>query len=413
MSSANAADTVVCAKRLVTCVPGAKASNPLGVIEDAFVRLRAGRIAAVGLRRDLDDASLAGATIFESELVTPGLVDAHTHAAWFGSRHEEYALRMAGADYETIAKHGGGIVSTMRAVRGASQEAIAASLERRLARMVAQGITTVEVKSGYGLDLESERKQLRAMRDASASARAPRVVPTYLALHALPPEAAGDRRGYATRVADREFEELAAERLFSFVDAYIERSAFSVDDARPLLEKARKRGFGVRLHVGQFADVGGAELAAELGAKSVDHLENVGDEGRAALANAGVRAILLPVASFTLAQQPPDVEALRRAGIGLVVASDANPGTAPTESLPLALAMAVRSYGLTVAETILGATREAARSLGLDDTGVIAPGAAADLVLWDLPHEAAIVQPQGVPRAERVIRRGESIFVAR
>jgi hypothetical protein len=236
--------------------------------------------------------------VHEAELVTPGLVDAHTHAPWAGSRHEEYALRMAGADYETIAKAGGGIVSTMRAVRAATQEQLTSALTSRLARMASLGVTTVEAKSGYGLDLASERKQLVAIRDASTRRGAPRVVPTYLALHALPPEAGGDRGAYAARVAAHDFEALASEGLFRFVDAYVERSAFSVEQVRPLVEKATARGFGVRLHVGQFADVGGAQLAAAVGACSVDHLEHVGPDGVRALAAAGVRAVLLPVASF-------------------------------------------------------------------------------------------------------------------
>lgn len=397
------------ARRVVTCDPARAAAGALGALDDAYVAIEAGRVSAVGPRAELAPEALAGARVVEAELVTPGLVDAHTHAPWAGSRHEEYALRMAGADYETLAKAGGGIVSTMRAVRAASQAELAEALAARLGRMASLGVTTVEAKSGYGLDLESERKQLAAVHEGAARPRSPRVVPTYLALHALPPEAGGDRDVYAARVAAHDFEALAGEGLFRFVDAYVERSAFSVAQVRPLLEKAVARGFGVRLHVGQFADVGGAELAAELGARSVDHLEHVGPRGVEALARAGVRAVLLPVASFTLAQPPPPVQALRDAGVRLVVASDANPGTAPTESLPLALALAVRSYGLTVAEAILGATREAAASLGLDDVGLLAPGARADVVVWDLPHEAALIQPAGVSRARLVLRDGATI----
>jgi imidazolonepropionase len=292
------------ARRLVTCDPERTSSGPLGVIEDGYLSIVAGRIAGVGARAELPERALEGATVHEAELVTPGLVDAHTHAPWAGSRHEEYALRMAGADYETIAKAGGGIVSTMRAVRAATQEQLTSALTSRLARMASLGVTTVEAKSGYGLDLASERKQLVAIRDASTRRGAPRVVPTYLALHALPPEAGGDRGAYAARVAAHDFEALASEGLFRFVDAYVERSAFSVEQVRPLVEKATARGFGVRLHVGQFADVGGAQLAAAVGACSVDHLEHVGPDGVRALAAAGVRAVLLPVASFTLAQPP-------------------------------------------------------------------------------------------------------------
>ena len=403
---------ILTASRLVTCDPArATQADPLGVIEDGAIVIAEGLVLAVGTRAEI----LAGYTNFPVEpapgVITPGLVDAHTHAPWMGSRDGEYALRMAGAGYEAIAAAGGGIVASMRAVRAASVESIASALTARLRRMASLGVTTVEAKSGYGLDEASERKQLEAIAEAANHADLPRVVATYLALHALPPEAAGDRDAYAATVAAKWLPAIAAAGLARFVDVYVDRAAFSVDHARPVLTRALSLGLGVRLHVGQFADVGGAELAAELHASSVDHLEIVGPEGIAALASAGVRAVLLPVASFTLRQDPPPVAVLRAAGVPLVVASDANPGTAPTESLPLALALAVRSYGLTPAEALLGATREAAASLGLADaTGALRPGLAADLVSWDLPHENAIVQPWGARRTLAVLRNGRSLL---
>lgn len=402
---------LISAPRLVTCDPArATAEGPLGVLEDAALVIEDGLILAVGPLAEIAARYPTLAIEPSTGVITPGLIDAHTHAPWMGSRDGEYALRMAGADYEAIAAAGGGIVSSMRAVRAASVESIAAALKARLRRMASQGVTTVEAKSGYGLDEASERKQLEAVAEAASDAALPRVVPTYLALHALPPEALGDRDAYAGVVAAQWLPGIAAAGLCRFVDAYVDRSAFSVEQARPVLRRARELGLGVRLHVGQFADVGGAELAAELGASSVDHLEIVGPQGIAALASAGVRAVLLPVASFTLRQDPPPMAALRAAGVSLVVASDANPGTAPTESLPLALALAVRGYGLTPAEALLGATREAAASLGLADiTGVLRPGLAADLVVWDLPHENAIVQPWGTSRARAVLRAGVAI----
>ena len=396
--------TLVLADRLVTC--GTQhGGDALGVIENGFVAIEGDRIRDVGVASERPHET--DALILSAPLVTPGLVDAHTHAAWVGSRHAEYAIRLAGGDYEAIAKAGGGIVSSMSRVRAASEDEIATTLEARVRRMAAMGVTTLEVKSGYGLDLASETKQLAAVANVAARPSVPTLVPTYLALHALPPEANGDRDAYARDVAERGIDAMAKAAPFRFVDAYIDRSAFSVAQARPALEKARALGFGIRLHVGQFADVGGAELAAELGAASVDHLEQVSLPAIEKLAAAGVRAVLLPVASFTLGQAPPPVAALRQAGVALVVASDANPGTAPTESLPLALAFAVRSYGLTVAEAILGATREAALSLGLADRGHLVPGARADVALWDLPHEAAIVQPFGVPRTTGVLIGGK------
>jgi imidazolonepropionase len=399
------------APRVVTCDPGlACAGDPLGVLEDGAVLLDGPLIADVGPRAALLARHPGAPVVHHDGVITPGLVDAHTHAPWMGSRHHEYALRMAGADYEAIAAAGGGIVASMRAVRAAGVEAIAASLSARLRRMATLGVTTVECKSGYGLDERSERRQLEAVREAAGDGGLPRVVPTYLALHALPPEAGGDRGAYAAEVARAWLPAMAAAGLCRFVDAYVDRSAFSVAEARPVLARAQALGLGVRLHAGQFADVGGAELGAELHAASVDHLEQVGPRGIAALAAAGVRAVLLPAASFTLRQDPPPVAALRTAGVPLVVASDSNPGTAPTESLPLALALAVRGYGLSPAEALLGATREAAASLCLTDVcGALRAGLRADLALWDLAHEGEIVEPWGVSRVRCTLREGAPI----
>jgi imidazolonepropionase len=277
--------------------------------------------------------------------------------------------------------------------------------------MLDMGVTTVEVKSGYGLSEADERKQLEAIHTIARDG-APTVVPTFLGLHALPPEAragaSDDRARYASR-ATGWLDAIAREGLARYVDAYLDRGAFSVDEARPFLVRARELGFGVRLHVGQFADVGGAELAASLGAASVDHLEHLSPSGRDALAKAGTSAVLLPVASYTLGQASPDVAALRAAGVPLVVASDANPGTAPTESLPLAMAFAARSYGLTVEEVVLGVTSRAAACLGVD-AGRLAPRSPADLVLWDLTHEAELLQPWGTSKVRHVVLRGDGPF---
>jgi imidazolonepropionase len=410
-SDVASAVTLLSAGRVVTCDPArATPSDPLGVIERGAVAVGAGKVVAVGPEDDVR-GRFPGATLeaHPGLVMTPGLVDAHTHAAWVGSRANEYALRMAGADYEAIAAAGGGIVASMRAVRSADAGDIAVELFARALRMGAMGVTTIEIKSGYGLDRESELKQLAAIRTLALHRDRvhPRIVPTFLGLHALPPEANGDRDAYARHVTEDILPTVVQHRLAAFVDAYVDRAAFSVGQARPFFEKARGLGLGVRVHAGQFADVGGAELAADLHAASADHLENVGPNGVARMAEAGVRAVLLPVASFTLRQDPPPIAAFRAAGIRMVVASDANPGTAPTESLPLAMALAVRMYGLTVAEVLLGATREAAASLGLGTlTGMLRPGHAADLVVWDHPHENAIVQPWGVPRARRVFRDG-------
>lgn len=402
---------ILSSHRIVTCDPAhATSADPLGVLDDAALVIDKGLVVAVGPRAGIVERFPALSVERADGVITPGLIDAHTHAPWMGSRDDEYVLRMAGASYEDIAEAGGGILSSMRAVRAATIDEMATALMARLRRMAALGVTTVEAKSGYGLDETTERKQLEAIDEATNYAFLPRLVPTYLALHALPPEANGDKDAYTATVASKWLPGIAAAGLARFVDAYVDRSAFSAAQARIVLARARELGLGVRLHVGQFADIGGAELAAELGASSVDHLEVVGPEGIAAIAAAGVRAVLLPIASFTLGKAPPPIAALRAAGVPLVVASDANPGTAPTESLPLALALAVRNYGLTPAEALLGATREAAAALGLEHvTGVLRAGLAADLVVWDLPHENAVLQPWGTSRARSVMRAGAAI----
>jgi imidazolonepropionase len=387
------------ARRVATCDPA------LGTVENGAVVLDGARVVYVGPQAGAPpEATLVDVG---DRIITPGLVDVHTHACWAGSRHNEYAVRMAGGDYRDIASAGGGILSTHRAVAAATEDELFGALRARLGRMVSLGVTTVEVKSGYGLEPEHEHKQLAAIARAAAEPDGPSVVATFLALHALPPSA--ERVSYVARIAREVVPAVARERLATFVDAYVDANAFTVAEARTVGSAARAAGLGVRLHVGQFADVGGAELAAELGAASVDHVEHVSPAGIAALARAGVSAVLLPVASFTLAQAPPPVRQLRAAGIRLVVASDANPGTAPTESLPLALALAVRSYGLTPDEALWAATRDAAASLGLPDRGVLRAGARADLVVWDLPHEHALVQPWGVPRTHAVLVGGQRV----
>ena len=396
------------ASRVVTCDPElAGGAGPLGVLEGAAVVVDAGRIVYVGPRAG------APATAPLEELgdcvITPGLVDAHTHACWAGSRHAEYAARMAGDDYRAIARAGGGILATHRAVVAATEDELAEELARRLRRMGSLGVTTVEVKSGYGLTAPHEKKQLAAIARAAARADVPDVVPTLLALHDLPP-GEGDREAFVARVARELVAEVGRERLARFVDAYVDANAFTAEQARAVCDAARAAGLGVRLHVGQFADVGGAELAASVGAASVDHLEHVSPDGILALARAGVAAVLLPVASFTLGQAPPPVDRLRSAGVPLVIASDANPGTAPTESLPLALALAVRTYGLSPDEAILGVTRHAAAALDLADRGVLRAGARADLAAWDLPHEHAIVQPWGVRKTRLVLVAGRALL---
>ena len=405
------------ARRIVTC-------DDAGVVDDGVVVADGERVVYVGPRA----GAPPGALIEDAgdRVITPGLIDAHTHACWVGSRHAEYAARAAGRDYRDIARAGGGILSTHRAVTSASEDELADALEARLRRMATLGVTTVEVKSGYGLEAAGERKQLAAIARAAAKPDVPHVVPTFLALHALPPSVApsadvpsggwstpegrdDERRQAYVRIAVDLVVEVARERLARFVDAYVDEDAFGVSEARAVFEAARVHGLGVRVHAGQFADLGAAELAASFGAASADHLEHVSGQGIAGLASAGVAAVMLPVASLSLGQPPPPVGALRAAGVPLVVASDANPGTSPTESLPLAMALAVSLYGLTPDETMVAVTRNAAAALRLVDRGTLRVGARADLVVWDLPHEHAIVQPWGVAKTYAVVVGGRVV----
>jgi len=407
LRTAHVEPTAYRSPRLVTCDPARSTrENPLGVIERAgFVVDENGRFSFVGSEADLPQGLREVA--LDRGVTLPGLVDAHTHAAWVGSRHVEYALRMAGADYREIAAAGGGIVASQRAIQEATEDTIAQVLAARLRRMAALGVTTCEVKSGYGLLPDLEIRQLEAIARAGADPTLPTVVPTFLGLHAIPVEDREQRDRYVTRVVDEVLPRVARKGLAKFVDAYVDANAFTVEEARRFARRAQALGLGVRLHVGQFADVGGAELAADTGALSADHLEHVSAKGIAALASTHVAAGLLPLASFTLGQSPPPVAELRRAGIPLVVASDANPGTAPTESLPLALAFAVRSYGLSPHEAILGATRHAAKCLGLGGTkGVVREGYDADFAAFEWPHETCILQPWGTPGTCLVVRQG-------
>ncbi len=396
--------------RVLTCDPST-GNGPLGLIDDGAFVVREGRISWIGAHAQAPTEGVAIQDLGQS-LVTPGLVDAHTHAAWVGSRHEEYAMKMRGADYREIAAKGGGIVSSHRALLTSSVAAIHATLRARLARMASVGVVTCEVKSGYGLTFELEERQLLAIAEAAKDPSLPCVVPTFLALHALPPDMKERRDEYVTSVCDHAVPSVGARRLARFVDAYVDQNAFTTSDARRLATAARAAGLGMRLHVGQFADVGGAELGAEIGAASCDHLENLSEAGARALVDKGVYCTLLPTASFTLKQAPPDVALLRRLGAKLCVASDSNPGTAPSESLPLALSLAVRLYGLSTEEALLGATRNAALSLSEPERGALFVGAHADFVAWDLPHEDALMQPWGVSRTRLVVREGRVLHEA-
>jgi len=343
-------------------------------------------------------------------VVTPGLVDCHTHLLFGGDRAGEWEQRLAGAGYEAIAAAGGGIGATVRATRAAPDDELLAGAVTRAAALAARGVTTVEVKSGYGLDLDTELRMLRLAR------RLPGLVPvdvvtTFLGAHTVPPEFAGDADGYVAFVCDEVLPAVAAEGLADAVDGFCERITFDTGQVDRVLAAAGRLGLPVKLHADQLSDGGGAALAARHRALSADHLEHASPEGVAALAGSGTVAVLLPGAAYVLRDDAvPPVDALRRAGVLMAVATDCNPGTSPLVSLPLAMHLACTRFGLTVAEAIAGTTAHAARALGLaGEVGVLAPGARADLVVWDADHPAQLVYWLGLDPVAAVVKRGRFV----
>ena len=362
-----------------------------GLIPDAAVALEGDRIAWAGPMADLPDAWRALPELdCGGRLVTPGLIDCHTHAVFAGHRAVEFELRLKGASYEEIARAGGGILSTVTATRASSEDDLLARALPRIDQLIASGATTIEVKSGYGLSIADEVKMLRAARRI-ATARPVTVRTTHLAAHAVPPDYKGRAMAYIIDVAIPSLRAAQAEGLVDAVDAFCETIAFSPDDLAPLFAQARALDLPVKLHAEQLTDQQGAAFAARHGALSVDHLEYLSPDGVAALAAAGTVAVILPGAFYTLREtQAPPIAALRAAGVPMAVATDLNPGSSPLASLTLAMNMACTLFRMTPEEALLGTTAHAARALGLTDRGRIAPGLRADLCLWDADHPAEL-----------------------
>jgi imidazolonepropionase len=340
-------------------------------------------------------------------LVTPGLVDCHTHLVYGGQRANEFAMRLAGASYEEVAKAGGGIVSSVRATREADEDTLYAQAAPRLEQLLADGVCAIEIKSGYGLSLEHERKQLRVARRLG-EAYGVTVRTTFLGAHALPPEYAGRSGDYIELVCNQMMPALAAEGLVDAVDVFCERIAFSLAETERVFQAAQALGLPVKLHAEQLSDMGGAALAARYGALSCDHVEHLSAEGIAAMRDAGTVAVLLPGAYYTLRDTHlPPIEALRAAGVPMAVSTDHNPGTSPALSLLLMMNMACTLFRLTVPEALAGVTVHAARALGLQEThGVIAVGAPANFVLWDTRDAAELAYWFGRRAAKRIVRQG-------
>jgi len=391
--------------RLATLSGGA----PYGAIEDGAVAVADGRIAWVGPRAELPGApeTLArNVHDLEGRWLTPGLIDCHTHLVYGGDRAAEFEQRLKGASYAEIAEAGGGIVSTVAATRAASEDDLLCAARPRLDALLAEGVTTVEIKSGYGLDLENELKQLRVAR-ALGAALPVTVKTTFLGAHALPPEFAERAEDYIDAVVVM-LPEIAASGLADAVDAFCETIGFSPEQTARVFEAAGAQGLPVKLHADQLSDLGGAALAARYGALSADHLEFTGAEGVAAMAAAGTVAVILPGAFYALREtQVPPVAAFRAAGVPIALATDCNPGSAPVTSLLLMLNMGCTLFRLTPEEALAGVTRHAATALGLGAThGTLAPGKAADFAIWNIERPAELAYRIGFNPLAYAVKSG-------
>ncbi len=384
--------------------------EPYGLIEQAAIAMHHGRIAWLGRMDVLPAAPDQLADTVESldgALITPGLVDCHTHLVFAGDRANEFDLRLNGVSYEEIARAGGGIAATVNATRNASEDALYAQALPRARTLLADGVTTLEIKSGYGLALDSERRMLRVARRIGRELGI-QVRTTFLGLHAIPPEYADRRADYVTLVCDEMLPALAAEGLVDAVDAFCENIGFNRDETRRLFDRARELDLPLKLHAEQLSDLDGAALVAEYDGLSADHLEHLSESGVKAMAGAGTVAVLLPGAFYALRETKlPPINLLRAHGVPLAIATDCNPGTSPMLSLRLAAGMGCTLFRLTPEEALRGVTVNAARALGLTDRGTLAVGQRADLVVWNARRPAELCYWIGGSLAQRIYAGGE------
>ena len=384
-------------------------SGGRSTLTDEAIAERQGRIVAVGALRDLRQ-KYAGAEVLDmgGRLVTPGLIDCHTHIVHAGNRAPEIERRLAGESYQSIARAGGGILSTVTATREASLQQLIDSALPRVDALRAEGVTTLEIKSGYGLDLATELRMLEAGR-ALGAARSLSVATTYLGAHAVPPEHAGNARGYVDLLCAELIPAVAASKLADAFDAYCEQIAFTAALVGRTFEAARAHGLPVKLHADQLSNMHGAALAAQYGALSADHLEFTDADGIAAMASAGTVAVLLPGAFYFMReQQRPPIEMLRDANVPMAVSTDCNPGTSPLSSILTAMNFAAVEFGLSTEECLSGVTHVAARALGLQATqGTIEAGKWCDLAVWNVAHPAELVQGIGTRRLHRRFWHGQ------
>ncbi|WP_444928950.1 imidazolonepropionase [Microbulbifer sp. SSSA002] len=381
-----------------------------GVIEDAAIAVTKGRIVWIGPRRELPECTPDLIVDGEGQWATPGLIDCHTHLVYGGHRAGEFARRLGGESYEEVARSGGGIISTVRATRSASAETLYKLAEPRLHALMAEGVTTVEIKSGYGLDLDTELKQLRTARRL-AQHNPVEIVTTCLAAHALPPEYDGRADAYIDLICEQILPAVAREQLADAVDMFCETIGFTVDQCQRVIDAAKKLDLPVKVHAEQLARTGATAMAAKSGALSVDHIEYISEADVRAMAESGTVAVLLPGAFYTLHEtQVPPIDKLREAGVCMALATDLNPGSCPIASLRLMMNMGCQLFGLTPAEALAGVTRAAARALGLCcSRGVLREGLRADIVLWPMDTPDQLAYEVGALKPAKVFLGGRDV----
>ena len=390
---------------LLTNLKAATMQGGYGLIEDAAILVEDGGIKWVGPRGEAP--SHPDTVNCRGKLATPGLIDCHTHLVYGGNRAREFELRLTGVPYAEIAKQGGGIASTVRMTREEQEGKIFAASARRLECLLAEGVTTVEIKSGYGLDVETELKMLRIARQLGQEMEVSTIT-SYLGAHAIPPEYKENRAAYLRLVCDEALPAVAKEDLADAVDAFCEGIAFSVEETEQVFKAAKAHGLPVKLHAEQLSNLGGTKLAARYGALSVDHIEYLDDDGVDAIAQSGTVAVLLPGAFYYLREkQSPPVASLRTRKVPIAIATDLNPGSSPVHSILATMNMACVLFGLTPEEALLGVTANGARALGLNDRGILAPGLRADIALWDAERPGDLAYPLGFNPLAAVIRGGE------
>ena len=398
MVTCDAMDLLLIDARIATM-----SGDDYGVIDDGAIAISAGKITWIGERKDLPDHAAADTRSLEGRWVTPALIDCHTHLIFAGDRSGEFEARQRGASYEDIARAGGGIMSTVHATREASADELYAAALPRVQALAAEGVGTIEIKSGYGLGIDSELKMLSVARQLGEATDVT-IRTTLLAAHTVPPEFKDQADAYIDVICEELLPEVVAGQLADAVDAYCESIAFSADQVGRLFKRATELGLPVKLHADQLSDGGGAALAAEFRALSADHLEYTSEAGVRSMAEAGAVAVLLPGAFLTLGEtQLPPVDALRAHGVPIAVATDCNPGTSPICSLRIAMMLAARQFGLTPEECLAGTTREAAKALGLDDRGVLEIGKRADLAVWDVGHPRELAYWIGSPQLQSLL----------